>query len=172
MEFKLSIGDPASKRVYKAELKDADAEKLIGKKIGEKFKGELLGLAGYELEITGGSDNAGFPMRKDISGAVRKKVILTSGVGFHSDRKGLRRRKSVRGNTISADVVQVNVKVAKAGSKKLADVFGAPASKEGEVSKEEKPAEEKPKEVKVEKKEEVKEAPKVEEKPKAEEKKK
>lgn len=162
MEFKLAIGDKTG--TYKAEIKEADAEKLVGKKISDKFKGELLGLAGYEFEITGGSDNAGFPMRRDVDGPTRKKAVLTGGVGFHSKRKGLRRRKSVRGNTISGDIVQVNCKVIKAGTKKLADVLGAPGKKEAEgEAKEEKPQEETPKaeekkEDKVEeKKEEVKE---------------
>lgn len=148
VEFKLAIGDSASKKTYKAELKSPDADKLIGKKIGDKFKGELFGLAGYELQITGGSDNAGFPMRQDIQGPTRIKAILTGGTGFHSKRKGLRRRKSVRGNTISPDISQVNCKVLKAGSKKLADVLGVPKEKE------EAPKEEPKKEVKEEKKEE------------------
>jgi small subunit ribosomal protein S6e len=164
MEFKLAIGDPASKKTFKAELKSPDADKLVGKKISEKFKGELLGLAGYELEITGGSDNAGFPMRKDVDGPLRKKLLLTGGIGFHSKRKGLRRKKSVRGNTISPDTAQVNCKVVKAGSKKLTTVFGVSEKKE---EKAEAPAEkpvEAPKAEEKPKKEEVKEKPKAKEK--------
>ena len=37
--------------------------------------------------------------------------------------KGLRLRKTVRGNTISQDIVQVNLKVLKEGSKKLSEIF-------------------------------------------------
>ncbi len=180
MEFKLAIGDPASKRTYKAELKGSDAEKLAGKKIGESFKGELLGLGGYELQITGGSDNAGFPMRRDVTGPTRRKIILSSGVGFNSKRNGLRRRKSIRGNTISVDIVQVNCKVVKAGKKTLADAFGIvpkeAEKKEGEAA--EAPKQEAKPEAKIEEKpiaDKKEEAPKVEEKPveqpKAEEKK-
>jgi len=61
-ELKLAIGHPKAKRTYKFELKGPDAERLVGKKIGEKFNGAVIGATGYELEITGGSDKSGFPM--------------------------------------------------------------------------------------------------------------
>ena len=45
---------------------------IVGKKIGDKFNGDVIGLNGYVLEITGGSDKEGFPMRNDIEGIGRK----------------------------------------------------------------------------------------------------
>lgn len=154
-EIKLAIGSKAEKKVFKQIVSGADAEKLFGKKIGDKFRGEIAGLNGYELEITGGSDNSGFPMRKDVDGQGRKKIVITRGLGFKSKRGGQRKRRSIRGNTISADTAQVNCKVLKAGKDKLAKLLGAP--------KEEKPAEEAPKA--EEKVEEKKEEAKPEEKP-------
>ena len=112
-EYKIVINDTKTGKSY---LKTLEDDSFMGLKLGAKVKGEVLGLDGYELEITGGSDNAGFPMRKDVDGPARRKAILTGGVGFHSKRKGLRKRKSVRGNTISPDTAQVNCKVVKAGS--------------------------------------------------------
>lgn len=161
--FKLVVSDPKTRRTYQKEVPQKESG-LLNRKIGDKVKGDFLGLAGYELQITGGSDKDGFPMRPDIQGTARKRVLLTGGPGFHPKRKGERRRKSVRGNTISPDIVQVNTKIVKYGAKKLEEIFG---------KKEEKPKEEKPKEEvkKEEKKAEEKKPEKRKEEPKAEEKK-
>lgn len=141
--FKVVISEPASKKAYQKEA-DQSQSGLVGRKIGEKVSGNGLGLAGYELEITGGSDKDGFPMRPDVDGAVRKKVILTSPPGYHPPKFGKRKRKSVRGNTVSKDISQVNVKVVKAGAKKLEALLGSKKEKaEEEKSREgdkEKPA--------------------------------
>ncbi len=104
---------------YKADL----SEKLVGKKVGETIDGSLIGLEGYELLITGGSDKQGFPLRKDVEGQKRVKSMLSKTPGFKPKRKGERRRKSVRGKIIAEDVAQVNLKVVKAGKAKLEDVF-------------------------------------------------
>ena len=142
--FKVVISDPSSKKAYQKEI-DQGQSGLLGKKVGEKAQGSSLGLAGYEVEVTGGSDKDGFPMRPDVDGPGRKKVILTSPPGYHPAKFGKRKRKSVRGNTISMDISQVNVKVVKAGSKKLEELIGAKAKKE---DGKEKPAEEKKEEAK------------------------
>lgn len=145
VEFKLAIGDPNTKRTYKAVVSGADAEKLIGKKIGYKVRGEIFGLSGYELEITGGSDSAGFPMRKDVSGTGRVRALLSGSVGFKPKRKGQRKRKTVCGNTISASISQVNLKVVKAGKEPIAELLGAENKEEKESGTEEtaKPKEQK-----------------------------
>jgi len=142
--FKLVVSDPKTRKTYQKEIPQKESG-LIGRKIGDKVKGDFLGMPGYELEITGGSDKQGFPMRPDIPGTARKRVLLTGGPGFHPKRKGERRRKSVRGNTISGDIVQVNTKIVKYGSKKPEEIFGKKEEKPKEEKKEEKP-QEKPKE--------------------------
>jgi chromatin remodeling complex protein RSC6 len=69
----------------------------------------------------------------------------------------------VRGNTISADIVQINCKIVKAGAKPIEQLLGK------EEKKEEAKPEEKPKEKPTEKKEENKPEEKKEEaKPKKE----
>jgi len=136
MVFKINISDKG--KTYKLER---DNEALIGRKIGEKIDGkELSGdLIGYELEITGTSDKAGFAGKADVEGPVLKKVLLTKGPFFKKvANKGLRRKKSVRGNQISEVTVQINMKVVKAGGKSLEEVFKkeeASASGEGEEKK-------------------------------------
>jgi len=130
-ELRFVINDTKTGKSYQKALETVDFD---GKKIGETVKGDFLGLEGYELEITGGSDYAGFPLRKDIEGTARKKGLFRGGVGMKKvERKGIRIRKTVCGNTITEKTVQVNLKVTKEGTKKLVDIF---AKKE-----EEKPAE-------------------------------
>jgi len=148
MVFKIVVSDPKSRKAYQKETEE-NASGLIGKKVGEKVSGSFLGLEGYELEITGGSDRQGFPIRPDVDGQGRKRIVLAFPPGFHPVRHGERKRKSVRGNTISNDISQINLKIVKAGKKPLETVFGvkekpkegekpAEGVKEGEVK--EKPA--------------------------------
>ena len=135
MAFKFEIGDPKTKKTFHLE---AESESLIGKSIGEKVSGDEISsqLAGTELEITGTSDKSGFPGKKDIEGTGTKRILLTKGFAFHKLRlkkknavrksvaRGMRKRKTVRGNIISSDVVQINLKVVKQGSKSIAEMLG------------------------------------------------
>ena len=87
------------------------------------FDGQIVGLDGYTLKITGGSDKNGFAMKKDVDGPRRIKSLLTGGVGYNPKADGVKRRKTVRGNTISDDIVQINTIVTKAGSKSISDIL-------------------------------------------------
>ena len=64
-------------------------------------------------------------MKKDVDGPRRIKSLLTGGVGYKPKGDGVKRRKTVRGNTIAEDIVQINTIVTKAGSKSIADILGA-----------------------------------------------
>lgn len=169
--FKIVISDPKTRKAYQKEV-DQNASGLMGKKIGEKLSADSMGLAGYEIEITGGSDKDGFPMRKDVDGMGRKRIILAFGPGYRSEKRGIRKRKSIRGNTVSAFIAQVNAKVVKQGQKPIAEIFGKTEAKKEEKAegheqkpeapkKEERPAEKlegkPPEAAKAEKKEEPKE---------------
>jgi len=122
--FKLVINDPATGKSYNFEVTGHHAQNLLGKKIGDQVDGINANLPGYKLQITGGSDKAGFPMRADFEGSVRRRLLLTEGVGFHpKDYPGKRKRQSVRGNRISQEIIQVNLNVAKAGSKPVGEHF-------------------------------------------------
>lgn len=119
--FKLTIADPKTKKCYQTEH---DTKSLLGMNIGSKFDGSAIGLEGYEFEIRGGSDDSGFPMRKDVHGTAKKRLLLTNGCGFNTKVDGLRKRKIVRGNTISEGITQINCKVLKSGKKNLEEMFG------------------------------------------------
>ncbi|KZX09904.1 30S ribosomal protein S6e [Methanobrevibacter oralis] len=120
MAFKVVVSDKAES--YQIEVDETKA--FNGLLIGDEFDGGLVGLDGYTLKITGGSDKNGFTMKKDISGTRRIKSLLTGGIGYHPKADGVKRRKTVRGNTIAEDIVQINTVVAEAGSKPIAEILG------------------------------------------------
>jgi len=128
MPFKINISHQG--KTYKVE---SETEELIGKRIGETIKGEGISpeLNGYSLEITGTSDISGFPGKKGLEGQGYHRELLTYGFGMKNTKKGLRLRKTLRGEEISAKTVQINTKVIKEGDKKFS-----------ELVKKEKPAEE------------------------------
>jgi len=106
--FKLTVSDIKGKSVTK-ELKDSDASPLLGLQMGNETDAAIVGLKG-KLKITGGSDKSGVPMRSDIHGAARKRVLITKGVGLQDVETGQRIRKLMRGNIISEEIYQVNCK--------------------------------------------------------------
>lgn len=122
-DFKLCIADPKTGKSYQKDVKDKEAAPFVGKNVGEEVKGEIIGLTGYEFQITGGSDNCGFPMRKGILGQ-RKKLTLLGGVGIRKKfEKGIKKKKTVCGHKINTNIVQINLKATKEGQKPLAEIF-------------------------------------------------
>ena len=110
-KFKIIISDADSGTSKTVELEEAQGVPLIGRKLGEALDGAIVGLSGHKVQITGGSDKDGFPMRPNVHGGVRRKVMLGGGVGFNPSDKGRRRRKMVRGNVITDEIVQINMKI-------------------------------------------------------------
>ncbi|MCW3993283.1 MAG: 30S ribosomal protein S6e [Candidatus Bathyarchaeota archaeon] len=110
-KFKIIISDPDSGTSKTVELEETRTVPLIGRRVGEVLDGAIVGLSGHKVKITGGSDKDGFPMRPSVHGGVRRKVILGGGVGFNPKDEGQRRRKMVRGNVITDEIVQINMKI-------------------------------------------------------------
>ncbi len=124
MEFRVVISDPKTGRAWQKVVSGANANRLIGKQIGDVINGTIVELPpDYELQITGGTDKDGFPMRPDIPGSVRKRILLSGGVGYRPKERGVRRRKMVRGRVVSKDIVQINMKVVKHGKVPLEEIF-------------------------------------------------
>ena len=102
------------------EIDEKKSRLFEGMKIGESIKGGLIGFPNYEFEITGGSDSSGFPMRKDVHGPVKKKILVSKkGIGYKPTRKGQKRRRTVRGSEITFDMTLINLKVVKYGETEL-----------------------------------------------------
>ncbi|MDI6737256.1 MAG: 30S ribosomal protein S6e [Nanoarchaeota archaeon] len=125
-ELKIVVSDPKTGKSFQKAIAE---NSLSGMKIGQKVDGEGIGLSGYELEVTGGSDDSGFGMRSDMEGSLKRSALLTGGVGIKKKvtrhkEQGIRLRRTVAGNTIGAKTAQVNLKVLKYGSETLAKLFG------------------------------------------------
>jgi len=104
--FKLTISDKTGKSITK-ELKEKDANPLLGLQLQNEVDAAIVGLAG-KMKITGGSDKSGVPMRSDIHGGSRKYILLSKDVGLRTAEKGQRIRKLIRGNTITEEIYQIN----------------------------------------------------------------
>ena len=143
--FKAVINDtkPSAKgRSFSVEITGSNFNHFLGKKIGDSVEGMFVGegessLNGYKLQITGGSDKTGRPMRSELEGGNVKSILITAGTGYKGKRyvkknskiyrykyDGLRRRRNLRGNTISTDTRQLNVKVLEYGKKSLGSILG------------------------------------------------
>jgi small subunit ribosomal protein S6e len=110
-KFKVIVSDPETGTSKAVELEEARASPFIGRKIGEVVEGAVVDLPAHKLQIMGGSDRDGVPMRPNVHGGVRRNVVLSGGVGFNPQDKGQRRRKTVRGNVITDEIVQINTKI-------------------------------------------------------------
>jgi len=110
-KFKIIVSDPETGTSKVVELQEARAAPLIGKRIGEVMDGAVVDLSGHKIQLTGGSDKDGFPMRPSVHGGVRRRIVLSGGVGFNPTTEGMRRRKTIRGNVITDEIVQVNMKI-------------------------------------------------------------
>jgi small subunit ribosomal protein S6e len=123
VEFKVVVSDPKTGHAYNMTVSGGAAGAFVGKKIGKEVDGGAIGLPGYKLQITGGSDRDGTTARKDLPGVGRRRLLLSGGTGFRPTQDGERRRKFVRGNEITIEFVQVNTMVATHGEKPLAEYF-------------------------------------------------
>ena len=147
-EFVAVVNDTDSAnsgKSYSLKISGNNHAQLLGKKIGDTVDGIFVGegeqtLSGYKLQITGGSDKTGTPLRRDLEGGSRQAVLVTQSVGFKGhnlvfknkggEKKrfrykpdGLRKRRYFRGNTINQDTRQINLKVIETGKKSLGDLL-------------------------------------------------
>ncbi|MEM2237052.1 MAG: S6e family ribosomal protein [Candidatus Caldarchaeum sp.] len=120
---RMVVSDPAVKKATTVQLNPQQFRLLIGKKIGDVLDASAFGFKGAMLKITGGTDKDGFPMRPDVSGPRKVRILLSGGVGYHPRRKppskkkktrnrrpvkGVRKRVTVRGNVIGEAIAQIN----------------------------------------------------------------
>jgi small subunit ribosomal protein S6e len=123
MEYKVVVSDPKTGKSYQVSVKDEKARKIRGVKIGDELDGAVLGLTGYKLELTGGSDRGGFAMKEGVHGQVAKKILMDKGVGYKA-KSGSRARRRVHGQEVGEDIIQVNTKIVGYGSKSVEDLLG------------------------------------------------
>jgi small subunit ribosomal protein S6e len=133
MPVRVVVSHPDTGNSYQVE---ADVNAFVGKEIGEEVDGNPVGLDGYTLEITGGSDNTGRPMRGDVDGQGISEILVSGGTGYNPDREGERRRASVRGGEVGDATVQLNTRVVEEGEGEVGKLLGGggkdEADEEGE----------------------------------------
>ena len=139
-------------RSYNLTVGGNNLSQFLGKKIGDMLEGRWDGegdktLSGSILESTGGSHKTGTPMRSDLEGGTRQSVLVTASTGFKGHNlvhkakggekrrfrykpDGMRKRRNFRGNTITQDTRQINLKVVEAANKSLSDILGAEEAEE------------------------------------------
>jgi len=122
-DFTVVVADPEDGSTYQMDVDGQDANRFVGRDIGEEVDGGAVGLDGYTLEITGGSDETGRPMRENVPGSDIKQLLLDGGVGFEPSRDGERKRITVRGRTVSDETAQINAKVSDS-DEGVAEVLG------------------------------------------------
>jgi small subunit ribosomal protein S6e len=110
-KFKVIVSDPQAGTSKVVEIEEARAAPFIGRRLGETIDGSAVDLPAHTVQILGGSDKDGVPMLGNVHGGVRRRVVLSGGTGFSAKKKGERRRKTVRGNIITDEIVQINMKI-------------------------------------------------------------
>ncbi|MFT4947866.1 MAG: small subunit ribosomal protein S6e [Natronomonas sp.] len=123
-EFTVAVSDPEDGHTYQIDVDGQDANRFIGRELGDEVDGGAVGLDGYTLELTGGSDTSGRPMRPDVRGVATKEIMSDGGVGFKPTTDGERKRITVRGREVSDDTRQINAKITARGSDDVAELLG------------------------------------------------
>jgi small subunit ribosomal protein S6e len=124
-EFTVAVSDPEDGTTHQIDVSDQNANRFIGREIGEEVDGGAVGLDGYSLRIAGGSDDAGRPMREDVRDPDLKNVLLEGGTGFNPSREGERKRVTVRGREVSDATRQINAVITDRGDTAVEDLLEA-----------------------------------------------
>lgn len=92
------------------------------KRMGQVVSGDCLGeeFKGYEFRISGGNDKQGFPMMQGVLTNGRARLLLKKGSGCYRPRRtGERKRKSVRGCIVDANLSVLALNIVKKGEQEL-----------------------------------------------------
>jgi len=123
-EFTVAVADTEAGVTHQVEVSGQSANRFVGRELGDTVDGNAVGLDGYTLELTGGTDDAGRPMRGDIRGANLAEVLLKGGTGYEPSRDGERKRVTVRGREVGDATRQINVKITEYGPGEVAELLG------------------------------------------------
>ncbi len=119
--MKIVYSDPKTGRTAQAEISSEISVALNNKKIGDTVDGTIIGLSGYTLKITGGSDTSGFPMQANIEGAAKKSVLKK--ISNSGSMKGMHRRRTLVGNSVNPNTAQLNLVIVEYGDKGIDEIM-------------------------------------------------
>jgi len=121
MKLNISYGPTGAQKCI-----EVDDEKklraLYDKRMSQEVEGEALGeeYKGYIFKITGGNDKQGFPMKQGVLTNTRVRLLMGAGhTCYRPRRQGERKRKSVRGCIVGADLSVVHLTIVKKGDAEL-----------------------------------------------------
>lgn len=124
--MKFNISYPLTGKQKTIEIDDEKrVATFFDKTMGTEVQGDPLGddFKGYTFKITGGSDKDGFAMKQGINKKGRVRLLLVKGQsGYQPRRKGERKRKSVRGCIVGADIAVLSLAIVKKGEKEIAGI--------------------------------------------------
>jgi small subunit ribosomal protein S6e len=91
---------------------------FMDRRMGQEVLADTLGdeFKGYVMRITGGNDKQGFPMKQGVMHPTRVRLLLSAGHSCYRPRRtGERKRKSVRGCIVGADLAVLALSIVKLG---------------------------------------------------------
>ncbi|RDL40188.1 40S ribosomal protein S6 [Venustampulla echinocandica] len=117
--MKLNISFPANGSQKLIEVEDDRKLRVfMEKRMGAEVAGDSVGdeFKGYIFRITGGNDKQGFPMKQGVMHPTRVRLLLSDGHSCYRPRRtGERKRKSVRGCIVAADISVLALSIVKQG---------------------------------------------------------
>ena len=121
--MKLNVANPATGAQKSFDIQD---ERLVRcfyeKRMSQDVEVDSLGeeWKGYVLRIGGGNDKQGFPMKQGVMHPTRVRLLLADGHScYRARRTGERKRKSVRGCIVAADLAVLALSIVKQGDAEL-----------------------------------------------------
>lgn len=121
--MKLNISYPATGCQKLFEIVDDHKVRIFyDKRIGSEIHADPLGddWKGYIFKITGGNDKQGFPMKQGVLTTGRVRLLLSQGHSCYRPRRdGERRRKSVRGCIVDANLSVLSLVIVRKGDKDI-----------------------------------------------------
>jgi len=121
--MKFNIAYPSTGLQKLIEVDDERKLRLFyDKRMSHEVDGESLGddFKGYVFRISGGNDKQGFPMKQGVLANSRVRLLLGAGHScFRERREGMRKRKSVRGCIVGADLAVLSLVIVKKGEQDI-----------------------------------------------------
>jgi small subunit ribosomal protein S6e len=119
----LNIASPATGAQKLIEVEDERRLRAFyDKRMSAEVPGDSLGdeFKGYVFRISGGNDKQGFPMKQGVLLASRVRLLLSEGHSTYRPRRtGERKRKSVRGCIVGADLAVLSLVIVKQGEQEI-----------------------------------------------------
>merc|ERR1740124_146369 len=129
--MKLNISNPS---IGAQKVIEIDEEKKLrafyDKRMGQEIQGADVSeeFKGYVFRICGGNDSEGFAMKQGVLTNQRVRLLLDANHScYRSRRKGERKRKSVRGCIVGADLSVLNLKIIEVGETEIPGLTNADA---------------------------------------------